>query len=166
MIPEKTMKAGGSSVAGIDTLDNSAPHRLDERMDAGTAGKLIENALARMRSAYLSPVFDEWAIVSPQGVLAYAGPRPGNFAKELAADIMPLRTGLGGQELHVGDIDFSPQAEGRSHDAVVKLGQAAYLLLNHTGKTMEEIRLNSRWLEAQPFLFALCERFRADPLAA
>lgn len=133
-------------------------------MDAGEAGKLIEKALGRMRATYLEPVFDEWAIVTQRGILAYAGPRGERFARELTTDIAPLRAGLAGQALHVGDIDFAPQATGPHHDAVIRIGEAAYLLLNHTSQTIESIRSNTRWLEAQRFLFSLCEQFRADPV--
>lgn len=158
------MKTGASRVIRDAALDNRKPLRLDRRMDTGSAGKLIETALDRMRAAYLAPVFDEWAIVSERGILVYAGPRTGSFAKELGSDIAPLREALSGQVLHVGDIDFAAQAEGKRHDAVIKVGATAYLLLNHTRSTLETIRANPRWREAQRFLFALCERFRADPL--
>lgn len=49
-------------------------------------------------------------------------------------------------------------------DAFMKVGPASYLILNHTVKTMNEIRADAKWLEVQPALFDLSEKFRASPL--
>ena len=63
-----------------------------------------------------------------------------------------------------GDIEFVPDAADTCYDAFMKLGPASYLVLNHTVKTMDEIRADSKWLGAQAVLFELSEKFRADPL--
>ena len=137
-------------------------------MDLATARKEIQNAFDRMRTAYGAVVFDEWAIVSRgsthKGVVAYAGPRPDSFRKDLPDDVEPLRKTLSGRELSEGDIEFTPQGEGQKHDAVVKIGASSYLLCNHTKKTIDDLRATDRWLAVQPILFALSEKFRADPL--
>jgi hypothetical protein len=46
----------------------------------------------------------------------------------------------------------------------MKIGPASFLVLNHTGKSLAEIRADTRWLAAQAVLFELTEKFRADPL--
>jgi hypothetical protein len=46
----------------------------------------------------------------------------------------------------------------------MKVGPASFLVLNHTAKTMNEIRADGKWLGAQAVLFDLSEKFRADPL--
>jgi hypothetical protein len=46
----------------------------------------------------------------------------------------------------------------------VKTGDASFLVCNHTGMTMQDIRKDPRWLKAQTAWFELTEKFRADPL--
>lgn len=46
----------------------------------------------------------------------------------------------------------------------MKIGATSFLVLNHTVKTMTEIRADAKWLAAQGVLFELSEKFRADPL--
>lgn len=64
-------------------------------MDLETARHSIQAALERMRASYLQPVFDEWAILSVPaktgGIVAYHGPRPDVFKKNLPKDAEPLR---------------------------------------------------------------------------
>lgn len=123
-----------------------------------------------MRIAYLQPVFNEWAILTKPtnhgGVLFYEGPRPERFRKELPSDAEPLRLATKGRPLTEGDIEFVPDAVESRYDAFVKVGADSFLILNHTRKTMTEIRADAKWLEAQKILFELTEKFRADPLAA
>jgi hypothetical protein len=138
-------------------------------MDLETARRLIQNAVDRMRAAYLKPVFDEWAILAVPaksgGVIAYSGPRPELFRKNLADDAEPLRVRAAGRDFSEGDIEFVPDAADTRYDAFMKIGPASYLVLNHTVKTMTEIRADAKWLGAQAPLFELGEKFRADPLA-
>lgn len=121
-----------------------------------------------MRVSYARPVFDEWAILALTGnsgaVLAYEGPRAERFRRNVAADAEPLRGRTAGKQLADGDIEFAADAAGTQYDAFVKLGSTSYLVLNHTGKTMAEIRGDPKWLAAQANLFELTEKFRADPL--
>lgn len=137
-------------------------------MDLETARKNIQGTLDRMRALYLSPVFDEWAILavpaSKGGVLAYQGPRPDAFRRNLATDAEPLRAAAVGRQFTEGDIEFVPDAGSTSYDAFMKIGPTSYLVLNHTVKSMTEIRADGKWLGAQPVLFELSEKFRADPL--
>ena len=51
------------------------------------------------------------------------------------------------------------------YDACLKIGPRAFLILNHTVRTMAEIRADPGWLTAQSVLFELGERFRQDPFA-
>lgn len=138
------------------------------RMDLAAARTHISSALARMNAAYGQLVFDEWAVLGlsgNRGVLAYAGPRPERFRREMPDDAAPLRAEAAGQPSGLGDIVFALEAGGTRYDAFLRIGEATYLVCNHTAKTMAEIRANPGWLMAQPVLFELGEKFRADPLA-
>ena len=123
-----------------------------------------------MRAAYLQPVFDEWAILSVSakggGVVAYQGPRAEAFRRNLPTDAEPLRQRTAGKQFAEGDIEFVPDAADTQYDAFMKIGPTSYLVLNHTTKTMQEIRADGKWLAAQAVLFELSEKFRADPLEA
>lgn len=137
-------------------------------MDLETARQHIQATLERMRVCYLKPVFDEWAVLaSPSrsgGVVAYAGPRPDTFRASLPADAELLRASTAGRQFAEGDIEFVADAADTRYDAFMKIGPGSYLVLNHTVKTMAEIRADPRWLGAQAVLFELSEKFRADPL--
>lgn len=121
-----------------------------------------------MRACYLKPVFDEWAILAVPaktgGIVAYSGPRADVFRRNLPEDAEPLRAITAGKQFSEGDIEFVPDAADTRYDAFMKIGANSYLVLNHTVKTMNEIRADSKWLAAQVVLFELSEKFRADPL--
>lgn len=121
-----------------------------------------------MRTSNRQPVFDEWAILGLAGgggsVLAYSGPRVEQFRRNVSSDAEPLRAHTAGRQLADGDIEFAADAAGTRYDALVKVGPTSYLVLNHTGKTLAEIRADAKWLTAQAVLFELTEKFRADPL--
>ena len=138
-------------------------------MDLETARRNIEVAVDRMRACYLQPVFDEWAILSlsPKGggILAYQGPRPDLFRRNVREDAEPLRAVAAGVDFSEGDIEFVPDAADTRYDAFMKVGPTSYVILNHTVKTMTEIRRDAKWLGAQSVLFELSEKFRSDPLA-
>jgi hypothetical protein len=139
-------------------------------MDLETARLHIQTCLERMRAAYLQPVFDEWAILAlpakSAGVVAYQGPRPEAFRQSLAADAEPLRARAAGKKFAEGDLEFVADAAGTRYDAFMKIGETSYLVLNHTKRTLQEIRADAKWLGAQAILFELSEKFRADPLVA
>jgi hypothetical protein len=88
-----------------------------------------------------------------------------DFQRELPADVEPLRALVADRKLEVGDFEFTSEGVGKRHDALLKVGAASYLVCNHTGKSMTEIRADARWLKAQAVFFELSEKFRADPLA-
>ncbi len=137
-------------------------------MTLEAARTLIQAAFSRMNAAYGQPVFDEWAILGiggNGGVRAYVGPRPERFRREMPDDAGPLRTEAAAQPSGVGDIVFALEAPGTHYDAFLRVGEGSYLVCNHTGKTMAEIRAHPGWLKAQPVLFELGEKFRADPFA-
>ncbi len=137
-------------------------------MDLETARQHIRQAVDRMRACSPQPVFDEWAILGRAaaggGVLAYSGPRPEAFKRNLPADAAPLRTLTAGRQLADGDLEFAAEAAGTRYDALLKLGDATYLVFNHTGKDLAGIRADPKWLAVQAVLFELSEKFRADPL--
>jgi hypothetical protein len=137
-------------------------------MDLETARRHIEQAFERMDACYLQPVFDEWAVLSiagkSGGVAAYRGRRADVFRKNLPQDAEPLRAITAGKDFTEGDIEFVPDAADTRYDAFMKIGATSYLILNHTVKTMTEIRADSKWLGAQAVLFELSEKFRSDPL--
>lgn len=137
-------------------------------MDLATARTHVDAAFERMRLCYLKPVFDEWAILAVPaksgGVVAYKGPRPDAFRRNLSDDAEPLRAIAAGKAYAEGDLEFVPNAGATRYDAFMKIGPASYLILNHLTKDMEEIRADAKWLGAQAILFELSEKFRADPL--
>ncbi len=137
-------------------------------MDLDSARTLITAALARMNALYSQTVFDEWVVVSLQpergGILAYHGPRAENFQQQFAYDVAPLYGEMAGKHLEVGDFEFAPAAAGTRFDACLRVGATSYLIANHTGKSMSQIRGDPRWLQAQKAFLDLSNRFRADPL--
>jgi hypothetical protein len=137
-------------------------------MNLDSARSLVTAALGRMNALYSQIVFDEWVVVSLQpdggGILAYQGPRAKSFRKQFAADVAPLYAEMAGKRLEVGDFEFAPAAAGTRYDACLRVGAASYLIANHTGKSMAEIRRDPRWLQAQKAFLELSSRFRADPL--
>jgi hypothetical protein len=137
-------------------------------MNLDTARTAVIPALGRMDALYGQPVFDEWVLVklaSESGaILAYSGPRAETYQRKFKEDILPLRAELDQQKLGIGDFAFVHHADGTRFDACIRLGPAAYLFCNHTGKSMDEIRQNPLWREAQAPFVKLSELFRADPL--
>ena len=132
------------------------------------AKALVIAALGRMNTRYQKTVFDEWMLVSLQdergSLLAYHGPRPESYRRRFAEDVAPLRAVMAGKRLAVGDFEFAPEAAGTGFDACIRTGEASYLLCNHTGRSMAEIRGDPRWLQAQKAFVELSEKFRRDPL--
>lgn len=137
-------------------------------MDLETARRHIAATVDRMRVCYQQPVFDEWAILAAPakkgGVIAYSGPRPEEFRRKLPTDAEPLRAIAAGKDFSEGDIEFVPDATDTHYDAFMKVGPRSFLVLNHTVKSMNEIRADVKWLSAQSVLFQLSEKFRSDPL--
>lgn len=128
----------------------------------------IRQARDRMHALYQQPVFDEWAVIASSGgapaLASYEGPRGESFKREFLADIAPLTNELTGQQLPIGGFAFAADAKGTRFDACVRLGAQAYLLCNHTARTMSEIRADPRWLGAQKHFVELTECFHDDPL--
>jgi hypothetical protein len=137
-------------------------------MKLDPAKALITAALGRMNALYNKTVFDEWMLVSLQAdrgsLLAYEGPRPESYRRRFADDIVPLRAEMAGKRLAVGDFEFAPEATGTHFDGCIRVAETSYLLCNHTGKSMAEIRRDPRWLQAQKAFVELSEKFRRDPL--
>lgn len=139
-------------------------------MDLEAARENIQNTFARLRALYLKPVFDEWILLDPShkpgGILAYTGPRAESFRPVFPADVAPLRALVEGRKMVPGDFEFAQDAAGSRYDALMKVGEASFLICNNTLKTMTELRADPQWLKAQTAFFELCEKFRADPLVS
>lgn len=137
-------------------------------MNLADARTVVLQTLGRMDVLYRQPVFNEWVLVKlarEQGaVLAYEGPRADSYRASFLADVAPLRAELERRRLAVGDFEFVPDAHGTHFDACIRLGFAAYLLCNHTEKSMLDIRQDPLWREAQKAFAALAATFRDDPL--
>ena len=131
-------------------------------MEFSAAERHIRTCLAQMRARYLRPVFDVPA--AQGGVLAYEGPRAEQFRSRLPDDAEQLRAQTAGRQFTEGDLEFAADAAGTQYDAFMKIGATSYLVLNHTGRSLAEIRRDAKWLDAQASLFELSEKFRADPL--
>ena len=97
-------------------------------------------------------------------ILAYEGPRADSYQRWFKTDIAPLQVEIEGRKMAVGDFEFAPNAHGAHFDACIRLGPAAYLFCNHTTKSMQDIRRDPKWLEAQKPFVELSAKFRADPL--
>ena len=139
-------------------------------MDLAAARPLIQSAFDRLRSPGRPPVFDEWAILAVSsvqgGILAYHGPRAERFRRLVPEDAAPLLAAAADKPLAEGDLEFVEDAGDTRYDAFLKIGPRAFLILNHTVRTMAEIRADPGWLTAQGVLFELGERFRQDPFAS
>lgn len=138
-------------------------------MNLDTAKKHLRACRERMDALYQKPVFDEWVIVSfGQGktdILAYEGARAESFAKQFHHDSGPLFAEMHGKHYGAGDFEFAQQAHGSRYDACICLGASTYLLCNNTYGTLDALRQDTRWREAQKPFVELTEKFRASPLA-
>lgn len=139
-------------------------------MTTADALTLIRSQLQRMDALYGRPVFDEWALLGlgARGqavVLGYDGPRADSFAESVAEDAAALRAAQAKRDYGVGDFEFVHEEAGEGLDAFLRAGPATYLVCNHTGKAMADIRREPRWRQAQVAWFDLGEKFRADPVA-
>lgn len=138
-------------------------------MNLDSALTEIRAAMKRLAALYGEPLFDEWVLVGLAdggcALQCYEGPRAEQFKVSFANDIAKLRAELAEDDLDVGGLVFGSNTHGSTYDAVMRVGPAAYLLGNHTTRSMEEIRAKPEWLKAQAAWFMLGEKFRADPLA-
>lgn len=138
-------------------------------MTTAEALKLIRSQIERMNALYGRPVFDEWALLGldargEAAVLGYDGPRAQSFIEELPIDAAALRAAQAKRDYGVGDFEFVHEEAGPGLDAFLRAGPAAYLVCNHTGKAMADIRREPRWRQAQVAWFNLGEKFRANPV--
>ena len=137
-------------------------------MNLADARTAIIHALGRMTALYQKPVFDEWVLVkmaSEHGaILAYQGPRAESYQRKFKEDIVPLRAELDQRHMSVGDFAFVQDAKGTRFDACLRLGLGSYLFCNNVAMSMNEIRQDPRWLEAQKPFVDLSTKFRTDPL--
>lgn len=148
----------------VDDAEFAATH-----MNVETAVTHLKTCRERMEALYHKPVFDEWVLVSlvegKGAVLAYEGPRRDSFVQKIHPDSAPMYAAMQGRKYEVGDFEFVDSAPSSRYDACIKAGPAVYLLANNTFGTMEMLRADSRWREAQKPFVALTEKFRADPVA-
>jgi hypothetical protein len=140
-------------------------------MNTAAATDHIRQQLARMDALYARPLFDEWALLglgaSGDATLhAYVGPREATFKTELPADTIALRTAQALRNYEIGDFEFALNAAGLAIDAFLRVGPAHYLVTNHTPGTMDDVRRDPRWKQAQVVWVQLGDTFRADPLRA
>lgn len=137
-------------------------------MTLDQARTAIIATIGRMSALYTKPIFDEWVLASIRPgrgvILAYQGPRAESYKHHFAQDIQPLNQELAGQKLGVGDFAFVQNATGTPHDAVMRLGENAFLFCNNTTQSMEALRRSPLWLKAQAPFVELSELARKDPL--
>jgi len=135
------------------------------------AWKSILNCAEEMNARYRDVVFDELAIVSigdsQTRTVSYQGPRKEVFSESFPKDSAGLRKTVqsGGQTYEVGDFEFSHDGTGTGFEAFMMLGRGLCLICNNTGKSMDGISRNPRWLEAQVPFAELSDTFRSNPLA-
>jgi len=137
-------------------------------MNLPDAHMAILQTFAKMKALYNQPVFNEWVLVKlardTGAVLAYDGPRADLYQANFKKDIAPLQVEMEARKMVVGDFEFVQGAHGTHFDACIRLGPASYLFCNHTTKSMQDIRRDPKWLEAQKPFVELSAKFRADPL--
>jgi hypothetical protein len=137
-------------------------------MNLPDAHVAVLQTFAQMKALYGQPVFNEWVLVklSPDSgaVLAYDGPRADQYQAKFKSDISKLQMEMESRKMTVGDFEFVNEAKGTQHDACIRLGPAAYLFCNHTTKSMNDIRRDPKWLEAQKPFVELAAKFRGDPI--
>ncbi|HYG24911.1 MAG TPA: hypothetical protein VEH04_19250 [Verrucomicrobiae bacterium] len=129
----------------------------------------VENCARQMNDRYGAVVFDEWAVVSvaqhKAQILWYQGPRNDAFLASFVSDLGALRAELLNGRYSAGDFEFTRHATGTLFEAFIVLGRGLYLICNNTRASMNEIALNSRWLNAQVPFAELADHLRASPLA-
>lgn len=132
------------------------------------AREQIKDCADQMASLYGRPVFDEWAIVliaeAKGWILDYTGPRRGSFQKSFLDDSAALTGELDPRRYEAGHFEFTRHGSGTRFDAFVVLGKNVFLICNHTTSSMDDIRKDPRWLNAQRPFATLSERFHADPV--
>lgn len=137
-------------------------------MNLESAISEIRAGFKRMNALYGEPVFNEWVLVAlantSGSIQRYEGPRAAQFLVSFSKDVATLRAELAKEDLDVGGFTFGAATHGNSYDAALRIGPAAYLLANHTSRSMEDIRSHPQWLRAQVAWFGMSERFRANPL--
>ena len=135
------------------------------------AWRSILNCAEEMNSRYREVVFDELAIVSigdnQTRTVSYQGPRREVFADNFPKDAASLKKTVreGGQKYEAGDFAFDHDGNGTGFEAFMLLGKGLCLICNNTGKSMDGISKNPRWLEAQIPFAELSDSFRSNPLA-
>ena len=121
-----------------------------------------------MDALYHGPVFNEWVVISliksRASVLHYEGPRADTFSRQLQSDAASLAAAMEGHQYAVGDFEFVQDASGSSFDAMIRLGDATYLLCNNTERSMADLRASIAWRESQKPFLALTQKFLASPL--
>jgi hypothetical protein len=140
----KTRRDGGASLRVVGEY-RSFGTAFPRAMTIAEALPLIRSQLERMNTLYGRPVFDEWALLGidargEAAVLGYEGPRASSFADELPADAAALREAQAKRDYGVGDFEFVHEEAGQGLDAFLRAGPATYLVCNHTGKAMADIR--------------------------
>lgn len=142
--------------------------RFPTPMTPAAAYPAIASAMARMSTLYGRTLFDEWVVVrlAPQRATVehYEGPRLASCLALFTRDIAPLRREAADRAHSPGDFDFARAAAGTQFDALLQLGDEAFLFCNNTTSSMEQIRADPAWLKAQVPFVDLSEQFRADPV--
>jgi hypothetical protein len=132
------------------------------------ATKLIKSCAEQMNLRYGRVVFDEWAVVSfaehKTKILAYNGPRPGEFQKHFGSDAGSLRAGLMSPEHEPGDFEFARNGVGTGFEAFMVLGRSLYLIWNNTVQSMDGITKDPHWLGAQVPFADLSDKVHTDPV--
>jgi hypothetical protein len=134
------------------------------------AWESVLHCAEEMNTHYRDVVFDELAIVSIDDTrtqtMSYQGPRQEAFEVSFPGDSAALRkaVSVGGQRYEAGDFEFSHDGAGTGFEAFMLLGKGLCLICNNTGKSMDGISMNPRWLNAQIPFAELSEQFRGNPL--
>ena len=137
-------------------------------MNLNDAIFLIEGNVEQMNIAYRETMFDEWLVVdfrqNEGKAIYYSGPRGSEFEGSFAFDIEGFKGLLTTHDYQPGNFEFARLSGSTRYDSVITIGPRIYLICNHTGKSMFQIRQKPTWVTAMlPFL-ELADRFQRDPL--
>ncbi len=139
-------------------------------MNLSDALERIRYGAQQMNARYGGTVFDEWAVVSLQRgrerIVSYEGPRREDFQKNFVRDLGVLRGEMLTNRHEAGYFDFARHGVGTGFEAFICLGNELYLICNHTGRSMEDITRDRRWLDAQQVFADLTEQFHGKAVVA
>lgn len=128
----------------------------------------VEGCLEQMKSLYGEPMFNEWLLADfRQGegkALYYSGERNCEFESKFPSDFEGLIGLIATHDYQPGNFEFARLSGSTRYDAAITVAPRVYLVLNHTEKSMFQIRQKKTWVKAMVPFLELADHFQRDPL--